>query len=823
MISALLMGIAVMYLVLVVQFSSFTAPLPVMISLPLSLIGVVLALLFSGGSLNLMSLIGVIMLMGLVAKNAILLLDCTRKEEARGVEREQALMNAGRQRLRPILMTTFALIAGMLPVAIGMGEGGEFYRPMAVAIIGGTITSTLPDAAGGADLLRQHRAGARPGGGEVPASGRAAGRGAGLCADLRRGRAYAAVHSLPVPAREPGYIQRGCRALDTGSKSYEATHPAAARCGTDGFFRSQRSGAGVGDAQQPERAAAAGRSRRNTRPRAPADLGVEGYDEAISDFSRDDYEPMRADMQQGDRASCAPAPQRRPTSGCDRICRSCTQAAEDELTTARLDRKYFIPFYNLAGMVFGVVPRDHRSAHPRAEPAGAAGSTRQVHRRGEGLPAHSRNWRRNARWSASRPTRSCWVPLSTSSSKAILDSPTMLAGIRDLLASSKLPGWEPRYALLEKQLNDYNDWLKREMLPRARKDHRLPPEVYANNLRQYGVDISPEELISRALTSFAEIRNQMNITAGLLAKERGWPERDYRAVIKRLKADQLPADQVMPLYRSRLAQIEAIVREQKIVTLPDRAASIRLASPAENAQQPAPHMDPPRLIGNTGEYGEFVLTTGMSPDATGKALAFDDFSHPAVTWTLTAHEARPGHELQFARMIEAGVSIARAVFAFNSVNVEGWGLYAEAELQPYEPLDGQLIALQMRAHRAARAFLDPMVNLGQITPEQVKDFLMQEVVYSEGMATQEMQRYVFRVARTGHFVFLRLPAHHGNPPGGAARAARSLRPAGLQRLPAEPGTAAARPAATDRDGGFRRRQRHAVNAPRLVGATDLAP
>jgi len=140
---ALLMGIAVMYLVLVIQFGSFTAPLPVMISLPLSLIGVVLALLFTGGSLNLMSLIGVIMLMGLVAKNAILLLDCTRKEEAKGVDREQALMNAGRQRLRPILMTTFALIAGMMPVAIGVGDGGEFYRPMAVAIIGGTITSTF--------------------------------------------------------------------------------------------------------------------------------------------------------------------------------------------------------------------------------------------------------------------------------------------------------------------------------------------------------------------------------------------------------------------------------------------------------------------------------------------------------------------------------------------------------------------------------------------------------------------------------------------------------------------------------------------------------
>jgi HAE1 family hydrophobic/amphiphilic exporter-1 len=140
---ALVMGVALMYLILVMQFGSFTAPLAVMLSLPLSLIGVVLALLLTKSTLNLMSFIGVIMLMGLVAKNAILLLDAARAQEAEGVEREEALMAAGRKRLRPILMTTFALIAGMLPVAIGVGEGGEFYRPMAVAIIGGTITSTL--------------------------------------------------------------------------------------------------------------------------------------------------------------------------------------------------------------------------------------------------------------------------------------------------------------------------------------------------------------------------------------------------------------------------------------------------------------------------------------------------------------------------------------------------------------------------------------------------------------------------------------------------------------------------------------------------------
>ena len=143
MLIALLSGIGLMYLILVLQFGSFTAPLAVMLSLPLSLIGVVLALLVTGGTLNLMSFIGIIMLMGLVAKNAILLLDAARKQEAEGSSREDALMHAGRVRLRPILMTTFALIAGMMPVAIGLGEGGEFYRPLAIAIIGGTITSTI--------------------------------------------------------------------------------------------------------------------------------------------------------------------------------------------------------------------------------------------------------------------------------------------------------------------------------------------------------------------------------------------------------------------------------------------------------------------------------------------------------------------------------------------------------------------------------------------------------------------------------------------------------------------------------------------------------
>src|SRR6185295_7242339 len=113
------------------------------------------------------------------------------------------------------------------------------------------------------------------------------------------------------------------------------------------------------------------------------------------------------------------------------------------------------------------------------------------------------------------------------------------------------------------------------------------------------------------------------------------------------------------------------------------------------AVQPAPHMLPPRLIGNTGEEGEFVLPLSMPASAgSGPSAKYDDFTFDAASWMLTVHEARPGHELQFAAMVENGVSNARAIYAFNSVNVEGWGLYSEAEMKPYMPLDGQLVSLQ---------------------------------------------------------------------------------------------------------------------------------
>ena len=122
----------------------------------------------------------------------------------------------------------------------------------------------------------------------------------------------------------------------------------------------------------------------------------------------------------------------------------------------------------------------------------------------------------------------------------------------------------------------------------------------------------------------------------------------------------------------------------------------------------------------------------------------DDFTFDAASWTLTVHEGRPGHEMQFAALVENGVSVARALFAFNAVNVEGWALYTEAEMKPYLPLEGQFIALQHRMMRAARAFLDPDLQAGRITPEAALQFLKDEVVLSDAMARQEVERYTFR-------------------------------------------------------------------------------
>ncbi|HEX3549675.1 MAG TPA: DUF885 domain-containing protein [Candidatus Elarobacter sp.] len=325
--------------------------------------------------------------------------------------------------------------------------------------------------------------------------------------------------------------------------------------------------------------------------------------------------------------------------------------------------------------------------------------------------------------------------------------PVLLDGIASLFEGSGLDGWREAFDALAAQCATYAAFVEREIVPRARDDHRLPPEVYADRLRDVGVDVAPDELARTAHAAFDAIQAEMQQLAPRVAAEIGSSASDYRDVARELKRRQIrgDGDAIVAFYRQRLEEIEAIVRRENIVTLPAQPARIRIASVAESAEMPAAHMNPAPLVGNTGQVGEFVLPLDVPPAPGGSGTERpDDFTHEAVSWTLTAHEARPGHEVQFDRMLERGLSLARAVFAFNSVNVEGWALYAEAVMLPHMPLPAQLSSLQMRLHRAARAFLDPELQSGAITPDEANAFLQREIVYSAPTARSEVERYTFR-------------------------------------------------------------------------------
>jgi len=324
-------------------------------------------------------------------------------------------------------------------------------------------------------------------------------------------------------------------------------------------------------------------------------------------------------------------------------------------------------------------------------------------------------------------------------------NPNYMEGIAALLQKYKLTGWQEPYNKLKAQLTEYDAWTKANVLPKARADFRLPPEEYALNLEDYGIDIPPAQVAAMAHQMFGELQAEMKPIAEQIAKQRHLPSSDYRDVIRELKKQQLVGDAILPFYQERLKQIEKIIVDKQIVTLPDRPARIRIATAAETAQQPAPHMVPPPFLHNTGQKGEFVLPLNI-PAAPGQASAekYDDFTFDAAAWTLTAHEARPGHELQFDSMLEHGVSLARIRYAFNSTNVEGWGLYSEYLIRPYMPLEGQLISLDYRLLRAARAFLDPELQSGKMQPADAFRVLEQDVVQSHAFAQQEVERYTYR-------------------------------------------------------------------------------
>lgn len=476
-------------------------------------------------------------------------------------------------------------------------------------------------------------------------------------------------------------------------------------------------------------------------PEAAGSLGVDGLDEEIVDLREDLYERGLADAERilADleiRLAEEPNPRVRQDLGI------LIEAVQDDIRSSELNRKLMLPYYNVSQQVFQGV---RALIDPQVSEDRYAAALVRI-RRYAGLED---GYEPIVELAKARTEERFDVPGLDGPYRGEVEqdlerSETFIRGIEELLAGTDIEGWQAPYEALAGQLRAYNDWVRREILPKTREDYRLPPELYADALRNWGVDASPEALIQMATQGYIDIRNEMEVIGRLIAEERGYESKDYRDVIGRLKADgPIDGDKLLEHYYAVLGEIEDIIVEHELISLPQRDAGIRIATAAETAAQPAPHLDIPRLLGNTGEYPYFVIPL-LEQNEDGSWPQTDD-TYEAGSWTLTAHEARPGHEMQFSSMIEAGVSTARALFAFNSANVEGWGLYAEAITKPYMPLEGQLVSLQYRLMRAARMFLDPMLNLGQITPEEAKRLLMDDVMIGEDWAQNEIERYTYRM------------------------------------------------------------------------------
>ncbi len=476
-------------------------------------------------------------------------------------------------------------------------------------------------------------------------------------------------------------------------------------------------------------------------PEGAARIGVDGYDEAISQFPLDINEKSIRDTE----AAIATLRERLAKEGDANVRQDLEiliKAASDNIEGTRLTEKYELPYFNVHAQVFGGlrallddrIPAERRKAAlvRLRKYAGLEPGFTPIAEQAMAYTRHAL---------ADKKLRG---PFKDDLARDFSTAPRYLDGIAKLFQKYQLAGWEQPFETLKKQLEAYTAFVHAEIEPRTTADFRLPEEEYRFSLQQFGIDWSVEELTGRAKASFHEIQNEMQVLAGMIARERGLASADYRDVIRELKKKQLVGDAILPHYQARIKQIEQIIAANHIITLPNREMRIRIASEAETAQTPAPNMSPPRLIGNTGEYGEFVLPLKIPAENGKEDVGYDDFTFEAASWTLTAHEGRPGHELQFASIVEKGVSQARVLYAFNSVNVEGWALYAEAEMKPYEPLEGQLIALQHRLLRAARAHLDPGLQLGEITRDEAFRVLEQDVVLSHAMALQEVERYTFR-------------------------------------------------------------------------------
>lgn len=478
------------------------------------------------------------------------------------------------------------------------------------------------------------------------------------------------------------------------------------------------------------------------QPEMTSFFGVPGYDDKVVDLGADNTGRYRAAMNKA-REQLREKLQVERDPNLRQDLEIMIAAAERNIESSTLNEQHLMPWMDVPQTVFGGINGLLSDQVPEARRAKALDRLNAYLGKAPGTQPLATLARQ--RYEEKSGTPNLLQPTKIEVDQALANVDTYIAGIGKLFAKYKIDGADASLAELSTQMKDYIAWTQKDVLPKARTDNRLPAELYAFQLKEVGVDIDPALLMQRAQLEYMETRAMMRQLAPLVVQAKGLKvadNTDYVAVIRALKQDKISNDKLESHYRGVIDAIDPIIHKQGIVDVPQRPLQMRLGSEAESAASPAPHYLPAPLVGNTGQQGTFVLPLGNP--ASGEKAQYDDFNFGSAAWTLSAHEGRPGHDLQFAAMVERGISLARTMFAFNSVNVEGWALYAEAEMVPFEPLDGQMIALQFRLLRAARAMLDPALNLGQTDRERARKVLVEGVGLSEAMTTQELDRYTVR-------------------------------------------------------------------------------
>lgn len=477
-------------------------------------------------------------------------------------------------------------------------------------------------------------------------------------------------------------------------------------------------------------------------PESAARLGIDGLDDQITDLSEGFNERAVLDLNQAkEYLKTQLAQTENELVKQDLLI--LIESAENNIEEIHLEETNLLPYYNATSLIYNGIRGLLEDRIPQERRLDALVRLKRYVGNEKGYKPLTilareemeREWNKNNNRIA---------PFKDEVERDLKTSEEYINEIEILFKKYEIIGFEKDYKKLVAQLESYHSYIREEVLPNTRTDFKLPLAIYSFSLKEYGVDMPIEELQRRAMVAFKELQTQLQVLGKFIATKNNYPSDDYRDVLRAMKKEQLDSANILTVYRQQIKEIEAIIKDKQLLTLPDREMVIRLASPAESAAAPAPFMSPPRLIGNTGEYGEFVLPLKATGGSDGTSLKIDDFTHLAASWPLTAHEGRPGHELQFTAMVERGVSQARVIFAANSVNIEGWALYAEEIIQPFLPVEGQFMTLWSRLVRSGRAFLDPGLNLGTITEDDARYILSHEIGLSEALVRSELERYQFR-------------------------------------------------------------------------------